>query len=258
VSFCAASLSFVSATLFEVEVPFWLVFSGTLCVYCLQRWYKFFVLHDITKQHKEVWMVNHRMIYLIQIVLSGCVFLYLIIPSLFDLSPLTLFLIIGGLICVFYVVRIGKKNLRETPYLKLFLVASVYCLMTSIIPYPQIVNLDDLLNFLPFFGLLFLYVLGITLMFDIRDVLIDKPETQTIPMIIGVKNSFYLSSCLSVLSLLGLLLYLNTPTFWSLVVLGIHFGVYFVSKRKKNNEFIVSFLFEGLLALTGWVVYLAK
>ena len=88
-----------------------------------------------------------------------------------------------------------NKNLRKSPGLKIFIVATVWGLLIVVFP---IINFKDKLdvNFLIFFVQILIFVVVTILPFEIRDLNSDCKQLRTIPQIIGVKNTKVLGFCL--------------------------------------------------------------
>jgi 4-hydroxybenzoate polyprenyltransferase len=105
---------------------------------------------------------------------------------------------------IFYVVpffRIeGKKvAIRNYPYLKIFVIALVWTMVTTVLPY---LNNNTKLNFYDLNFILltiehFIFILAITLPFDVRDLKYDLvSKVKTIPSKIGVRNTIILAEFL--------------------------------------------------------------
>ena len=88
-----------------------------------------------------------------------------------------------------------NKNLRKTPGLKIFIVATVWSLLIVVFP---IINFKDKLDvsFLIFFVQVLIFVVVTIFPFEIRDLNSDCKQLRTIPQIIGVKNTKVLGFCL--------------------------------------------------------------
>jgi len=93
-----------------------------------------------------------------------------------------------SIISVWYVFPVVKKPLRDVPYIKTILIAAVWSFMLIYVPMGGILE-NKLWSSLT--GFLFIY--GITVPFDIRDMKYDEVEKRTLPMIIGMTSSKILS-----------------------------------------------------------------
>lgn len=108
-----------------------------------------------------------------------------------------LLLLFMSLLTLFYCFPLNSvnKNLRKTPGLKIFIVATVWSLLIVVFP---IINFTDKLDvsFLIFFVQVLIFVIVTIFPFEIRDLNSDCKQLRTIPQIIGVKNTKVLGFCL--------------------------------------------------------------
>ena len=101
-----------------------------------------------------------------------------------------LFVIPFFLLTLFYIVPFGGRlrGLRNLPGFKLFLIAAVWSGVTVLFPiWVNDLFLDGKAWLL--FLQRFLFVLAITIPFDIRDLQLDDPDLATLPQTIGVMRS---------------------------------------------------------------------
>ena len=101
-----------------------------------------------------------------------------------------LFMIPFFLLTLFYVIpfRGTLSGLRNLPGFKLFLIAAVWAGVTVLFPiWANDMHLDGKAWLI--FAQRFLFVLAITLPFDIRDMQLDDPDLATLPQTIGVRKS---------------------------------------------------------------------
>lgn len=114
-----------------------------------------------------------------------------------------LFFIPFGLLTMLYAVPLGGyfKNLRNVPSIKIVIISLVWAGTTVLLPiFDAVVQIDAKIIFI--FIQRFLFVLVLTLPFDIRDFKFDKKELQTIPQLIGVERTKKLGFILLALTLL--------------------------------------------------------
>ena len=103
---------------------------------------------------------------------------------------------------------------------------------------------------------LFLFVIVITLPFDIRDVKYDAISIATIPLRVGVKKA----KIVGVLLLISLLLLealkdkITSDTFVSLLVISILSGVFLLISSEKQSKYYASFWVESIPLL--WLILL--
>jgi hypothetical protein len=86
----------------------------------------------------------------------------------------------------------GTGGLRNVAGLKLFVISVVWAIVTVILPAVQAgVKLDVDIAWLAMQRLLF--VMAITIPFDIRDLRIDSPSINTLPYLLGVKRARFVA-----------------------------------------------------------------
>ncbi len=131
------------------------------------------------------------------ILCSGAASAYLVTKFLYALRWS---LILPVILSILYVLPLFGKRLRDLDYLKIFLIATAWTWISSI--NPQILDIRhariDWLIVLE----RFVFILGITIPFDIRDLEIDtKQGIKTLVSLLGVKRSKLLAILLLVLAL---------------------------------------------------------
>jgi len=175
-------------------------FFSTLAVYNGQRLFKAGTMKETPWLS---WVKRNRNPLGALSVLSGLV-AGIIFFILWNPNPISIsFLMISGIISLFYVVKVRGRNMREIPYLKIHLIALTWVLTLIIFPlfnegYEQYYIWPAVAHYL--------YVLAVTIPFDIRDLKYDKSEHRTIPQVIGVGWS----KTLSVILLFGFLIIMLT------------------------------------------------
>ena len=102
-----------------------------------------------------------------------------------------LLLVVPGLLSLGYVLPVlnGRRRLRDLNYLKIFLIAIVWAVVTVVMPL-----LETGVSWQPAYGWTFLertlFMFAITLPFDIRDLKIDAfLEVRTIPARLGISTT---------------------------------------------------------------------
>lgn len=160
------------------------VFSATLLTYNAQRIIKRSQDKNDWDSGRLLWLKqNTKLLYVLSAVSCiACFWIYF--RHLYNFHSF-LFLIPLALISIFYALKLGKlKNLREIPHVKIHLIALVWVSSTCIFPALN----EELLSWESFlFGAAFyLYILAITVPFDIRDLNYDHPNNKTVPQVFGV------------------------------------------------------------------------
>ncbi|MDG2311732.1 MAG: hypothetical protein P8L64_05010 [Flavobacteriales bacterium] len=113
---------------------------------------------------------------------------FLFVPLTLSISTLiiSLFLITTGLMYAWF-------PFRETPYLKLPLTSLVWAIATVILPVyltglEHVIEMNTVCTIVLARGL---YIAGLTIPFDVRDLDIDRLDMKTLPQTIGVASSLY-------------------------------------------------------------------
>lgn len=204
VSASLAALVFQTQIIFDcLHFPTVLfAFSSTLLIYNFQRIYKNKTRN--ANQQLSKWMEKNKIFILLITSISAIITFYLA----FSLRLESMILLgLPFLISVFYVVRFIKRkkkslSLRELPYLKIFLISFIWSIVA--VPFPLVESSPDwsFLNqqFFIFFIEKFLFVLAITIPFDIRDLEFDPLELKTLPQVLGVQKSIFIGIILILIS----------------------------------------------------------
>ncbi|MCG8579475.1 MAG: hypothetical protein MI866_06140, partial [Bacteroidales bacterium] len=101
---------------------------------------------------------------------------------------------------------------------------------------------------------IWLIILSVTIPFDIRDIRTDHLKMKTIPQLIGINSSIYLSqACLAIGILLNTLAFFSFQLlFFNTLFLGI--ALYCLQKIKNNaSQNYINFYIEGLPVL--WLAF---
>lgn len=186
--------------------------------------------------------------------------------SIFFLNPIIWFLIIPlGLTAVAYAMPVVRKNaskirIREVGLWKIFLIALVWSGVTVILPSVQLLGFKQLSSIDTWFIATerAVFILAITLPFDIRDLINDaKKGVRTIPSIIGAYRSVILATVL-----LTLCIFLN---WWRLGEFDNHFGGYLITylitilgvsyATPNRNDMYCSFWIEGTMLLLAMLIF---
>ncbi len=268
VSLCVAALTYRTFLYFNLTLSnamLVLVFSASYFIYNFQRL--------VRMNQKEIdetnigfrmrWVYKNKQPIIFTIVIAAII----LVVSLFYINIKTIIaLAIMGFFSVVYVVRFIPYNnkwlaLRDIPFLKIFVIAFVWALVTGMLP---IISSKDLiqinLQHILFLTKQFLFVVAITIPFDIRDMKYDVEKgIKTFPLVVGVKKVIILG----VLLLLGFiaiascefLVFQNiTMSLWIAEIITILLvAVLLLLSKKQQPELFYSLIIEGtslLLAIT--------
>ncbi len=223
-------------------------FFGTFCIYNFQRLVKN-KQHPTTSPHTQWVEKNLTGIYVCCIIsLIGMVYAF---SALIHWNPIIIGLcIFAALICVFYIVRIHGKNLREIPFIKIHLISSIWVFMISLFPLLNEQNLE--LNNWMFGVAHYAYFLAICIPFDIRDMAYDSAEQKTIPQILGVQSAKMIAMLLLVCFILVSMTFQERLATNNLFLIAVVFQlllVYFTTKKSSDLYFGV--LIDGAILLLG-------
>ncbi len=182
-----AILSFTYLTMYEFNISEYQImifnFLATFITYNFIRYYAFETLNNYTKQ----WLRNNKIIMLLLIFFSS-IWLIQIFLSLKITTQLLLIPLIFA--SFFYVVPLPyfQLKLRHIASIKLFLIALTVTGATVALPLIQN-NIESSSNSIIVYVQRFLFVLAVTIPFDIRDVKNDNSDLRTLPQLIGVVKS---------------------------------------------------------------------
>jgi 4-hydroxybenzoate polyprenyltransferase len=261
IALCAVSQALVSYWLLGIE-PKPYVLTILFCSTILT--YNFSILLSKPQNPEKSpflrvrWIFSHFRLMLSLSIIS--VLSLLALAFFLNFSSLILMLTLG-VISIAYSLPIwgtkgNKYGIRNIPGLKIFIIAMVWAGSTVLLPIFEIKshdirtisNQETLILFLN----RFLFIVAITIPFDIRDLFQDKQnELKTIPVIIGEKKSlglcqFFLASHLFLLyAFIGKL----DANFWALA-LSIFISGWLIFKSSwKKNEYYYFLLLDGTMIL---------
>lgn len=239
-----ASFSLTKITLLYLQnngntVPFF-VFFATILSYNYIRLTR---LKQVKSWYFK-WLKSKKNDLILLSILSflACVYLILKIrlQALFSLIPFafsTMFYVIPPIIS-------GKINLRNLPAFKIFIIAFSWAGITVLFPLMQYGIFNNAVLWL--FFQRFLFVLALTLPFDIRDVQYDSELLKTIPIWMGVKNAKYFGCFLLVLSLAIELLYIKANHFWIYLFVIVCLGFLLLKSSTNQHKYFSAFWVEGI------------
>lgn len=252
---------------FQLDVAIF-IFTGTIFIY---NYHRLFPLKNKGSAHgteRLDWINSHR-----KNLFRLSVLCLLFAVSIFFIRfyHLTLFLRFGPflLLSLLYVLPVWKSKgkwirLRDIPYLKIFLVATVWAFVTVFFPF-----LADNPEWFPqtehWFTIVhrFLFIFAITLPFDIRDLEIDlRQGVKTWASRIGVEKIHFFSSLLLLMAVsCGFIAwfkeYYSMGSAFGMFVSGIYCTWLIRQTRPESSEFFYTFWLDGtMLDLLFWVWFM--
>ena len=224
-------------------------FLSTFSVYNAQRLFK-------TKLETKIpwllWVNKHQKLILKLSIVSGLISLIYLTQLLNNINPtLIIFFNIAVCISVFYVVRIGRKNIREFPYLKIHSIAFTWTIVIILFPLvnENILNYHMLTFFVPAH---YLYFIAVSITFDIRDLKYDSKNQRTIPQVFGINNAKKIASTLLLITLTLIGVFSNTNLLTPFLVISIIVQILLITFIKKSsNNFYYAILIDSSIALLG-------
>ncbi len=174
-----------------------------------------------------------------------------------------LLLIPVGLLTVAYAVPVVRvknqwQTLRQIPQLKIFVIALAWTLMTVAIPlYNHYTSFDFLVEFLQ----RFVFIIAVTIPFDIRDYWSDTQDLMTLPQKIGVERSKQVGMLLMMLFFMLIFPMSHLLSYGILSELGVFILVilFLYNVSPDNDKYYTSFWVEStpvLWLLDVWFWYL--
>lgn len=236
---------------FAIQIEKWLLyglfaFFSTLAVYNGQRLFKADHLHQTPWL---AWVHRNKKI-LFGLVVVSAIGAGIVFSAINKLEWSSLILIgIASLISVFYVVKFRGKNMREIPYLKIHLIALTWTIVLIVFP---VLNEGINISIVRVGIAHYLYVLAITIPFDIRDLKHDSPAQKTIPQILGITNSRILALMLLVaFAVIMLMLFASLWFNWlfHLSVL-VQMALVLFSNENRSDVYYAGWM-DGAITLLG-------
>ena len=256
IGLCAWALLYFSYVHLAGEIPPLpqqaLSFGGTIALYGLHRIIGLRFVHLGPSRFQSVLKLSTWIILVagIGILLSVYGFVYASSRLRWSLVPVMV-LSLAYALPVFP----GKKRLRDYPYIKIFLIGSLWTLLTIGIP---VMHANTYSWYVITLLLLerFLFIFSLTIPFDLRDIRVDQEhKVWTIPMVLGIKWAKRLSMglLLAALLLLGLLVYyfqVWSPRAYSILILTYGAAGWLIYKSKsQGSDYFFSIFIDGVMIL---------
>lgn len=219
VAFAMANFRLLGGDAFWELRYLWLTIgAATMLTYQMSRWA--FHQRPITSPNKDSiyrWLDNSLHYTRMSMIVSGILLLWAAWHLTAD--TISAFALVG-VVSLLYPIEIKWRHqsfrLRDIPFIKIFLIAFVWSYMAVIIPKVEWMGWDALnWNDVGLFLLQFIFILVITLPFDINDCRIDQlTGVRTIPGWLGVRHTKILAICLSIVYLAGFGCFLYVSSDW--------------------------------------------
>ncbi|MEP7322239.1 MAG: UbiA family prenyltransferase [Saprospiraceae bacterium] len=174
-----------------------LIFFATLFEYNIHRFVTIITNTDALNSIKHNWVKENKYTFYVLVLFSVAGFIAVTFLAkkvvLITLAPI-------ALLTLFYSLPVsGNKTyifrLREIPYLKIFLIASVWSSATILLPAIQSEQSFSKVHVMTMLLERFFFIFSITIPFDIRDIEADKQAgLKTIPLLLDEKKSIFISN----------------------------------------------------------------
>lgn len=240
------------SNLFGIENIIEYGFFGFFATFFVYNSHRLVKANSETKTPWLKWVSRHKKFILNLSVLSGLVSVLCFI-KLINVISITIVALIIIAVCLafFYVIRLGQKNIRELPYLKVHSIAFTWTAIIVLFPImnENVFDSQALLYFIPAH---YLYFLAVAIPFDIRDLKHDLPTQKTIPQVIGVKNAKIVAVILLTITILLINIFSNSYLLTPLFLLAISVQILLiVSIKLTQKDFHYNILIDGSIALLG-------
>lgn len=227
--------------------------AGTIAAYTFLRILRIRMLVD-KKDEKGTWMSGNLRFMQFLMLISG-----LIAAGLFLLLPDTNTMLVAA--CSAGTTLLYGLFLRRIPGFKILVIAAVWTAGTVILPSMADGIISNNEWTLAMAQACFIF--GITIPFDIRDLLVDPPSQKTLPQIFGTFTAKAIAATLICTGLLGYLSMFDLQMIdrnilialcgSALLALGLT-----VAARKEFDELYYTGLIDGCMVLQGVLVVLAS
>ncbi len=227
----------------------WFVFFSTLLSYNIIRLLRL----DSIKNWYNIWIKNNiKPLYFINsLSLISIIYLsfYLHLKSVIVLFPFVL-------ATLFYTFPLKKYSLRNIANLKLFLIAFSWAGITVLFPLSQNYITPRTIDYFVFLQR-FLFIIVITIPFDIRDLDYDSKKLRTLPQQIGIKKTKIFG--LALLLIFNIIEFLKPTTeqaLFSTCLITLISAVFLIYSNQKQSKYYSAFFVESIPIIWFLLIYL--
>lgn len=226
------------------------VFAGTQVVY---------TIHRLLAVYRDRTLIEEERYSLTVTKTNFAIATFMLLVALWALSRcpwlVHAYLALPALLTVLYVFPVfsHRKRLRDLPYVKVFVVALVWAIVTTTIPLVLIGSQANMIWMAS--SLVFFFIAAITLPFDIRDKQIDMRQgVSTLSTKIGVSRTRIFSLLLLGLALMVLLFMhgseaVSFVTFCSWVLCLLASAVLILLVDEEKSDWYYSFYLDGTIMI---------
>ena len=171
------------------------VFTATLSAYIFCQLNSALITKSNSISRRISWVKEKLFINCIVLIISSLIFTYQLFKLEMHIFSLVL---LFGLVTSMYALKTESLNIREIPYLKLFIIAINWLFLTCFVPILYL-KIDINMRSMSFLIGMFAFIITVILPFDLRDYDIDKSvNLKTIPHLISKWGVVLLSLMLSI------------------------------------------------------------
>ncbi len=259
---CAVALCIETNLLLQVPLNiisfYCFVFGATLAQYNLHYLVK---TTAVKNSHRLAWSLKNKSLHKVLLIIGIALILFSFLS--FRLHH---FIILGilGVIAFLYsfpFIPIGnKKRIKDYGFIKIFTLSLLWAIVTVWFP---VVNFSFDNNIFVFVFLRrFVFMFVLCLLFDIRDIEIDKKENiNTIAVILGKKKSYYLSYISLILFVILSVFqfyYIEDKAVLVTMLFSAVITFFTIELTKKiNSDFVYLAGIDGMMLLQALLVYLS-
>lgn len=195
------------------------------------------------------WFFEHRKVLLILSVLSTILLGYIMFFSTFNLKSIII-LFPFGFMTLFYVVplfKIGNVEIsfRNFPFIKIFSIAVSWAGITVFFPLYEAGFEFTSTVYIEFIQRI-LFLIAITLPFDIRDITIDPKKLKTLPQVLGVSVSKFVGYVLLLMFVFLDVYRKDYSNFYIVIVIAVVSSLFLGFATPKRKRYYTSFWVEAI------------
>ncbi|MDB5229188.1 MAG: hypothetical protein JWN78_3381 [Bacteroidota bacterium] len=249
------------------------VFFSTWFIYQVSRWIYFKKgAYTNTEELVVKWFEKYPVLTQSTIFLSGI--LTIVFTFLLKWETIRLLIFIGGISVLYpipFLKPFGiKTRLRDFPFLKIFLIAIVWSVTSVLLPATEAgISLSERKDVYLMLATQFIFILFITLPFDINDMELDKTTSiKTIPGVFGLKTSKIICMLLGILCgaltlfvymlenwRSGMNIYIMERTIILLWLLLLLLQLFTFIRADKVNKWIIKVVYDGSMIVYFLIVF---
>lgn len=233
------------------------VFGATLLQYNLHYSTKKIAVKN---SERLQWSQRNKKVHFYLLIIGGLLILFSFFS--FHLKHFVILACLGAIsfLYSFPFLPVGKKRrIKDYGFLKIVTLSLLWTLVTVWFPV-NTMPVDNTL-FLLVFVKRFLFMFILCLLFDLRDIEIDRNEKiNTLPVMLGKRQSYNLSYALLILFLILSLVkyfYVSQLPFLMAMIISSIFTLLIIERTKKtNSDFIYLAGIDGMMLLQAALIYL--